>query len=223
MHEDAARFQEPALRHREERPGHAPGVVAVIGDIGGDGEFRRFVVAEKALQHLVERGAPISREAAQLKPGAQQSADRALVAGPPEMRDAGLHRLDRPEQAREAVAARGKSPGKRLMRRVEPDRQIEDFADRSAPHREERRNGNPLDFVEQAQFFQDGVLGLVGVARIGGLMQRRLDRQRALLERRGGAADAVIAFDDADLAAALGEKSGRRQAAQPRTDDDGVE
>ena len=63
------------------------------------------------------------------------------------------------------------------MRRIEPDRQIEDFADRAAAHRKERRDGNPLDFVEQAQFPEDGVLGLIGVARIGGLMQRRLDRQ----------------------------------------------
>ena len=67
------------------------------------------------------------------------------------------------------------------------------------------------------------MLGLGGIARVGGLMQRRLDRQRALLERRSGAADAVIALDDADLASALSEKSGRRQTAEVRADDDGVE
>jgi hypothetical protein len=38
--EAAARLEEPALRHGEERPSQTAGVVGVIGDVPGDREFR---------------------------------------------------------------------------------------------------------------------------------------------------------------------------------------
>ena len=66
------------------------------------------------------------------------------------------------------------------------------------------------------------MLGFGRVARIGRLVQGWLDRQRAFLEGRRGPADAVIAFDDADLAAAFGEQRAGCEAAEAGADDDGV-
>ena len=92
----------------------------------------------------------------------------------------------RREQPIDSRPARRKAARHRLARRLEADRQIECVADRAAAHRKERRDRNPLDLVEQAKLLEDFVLGLARVARIGGLMQRRLDGQGALLEDRGG-------------------------------------
>ena len=100
---------------------------------------------------------------------------------------------------------------------VEPDRQIERFADGPALHRIERRDRDPLDLVEKAEFDQNCVFGLGGIMRIGRLVQRRLDRQRAGLEGGRRPADAVIALDDADLAAATWRAEPRRSARRDRS------
>ena len=108
------------------------------------------------------------------------------------------------------------------MRGVEPDRQIERLPDRTSLHREEGRNRNPLDLVEQAELLQNCVFGFAWIVRIGRLMQGRLDRQRARLEGRSRPADAMIALDHANLAPRLGEQRGGSEPAEPRADNDGV-
>src|SRR5208337_453267 len=92
----------------------------------------------------------------------------------------------------------------------------------AALDRVERRDRNPLDLVQDPELLQDRVLRVAGIMRIGRLMQRRLDGQRALPEGGGRPADAVIALDDADLAARLGQQRGCGKAAQARADDDGI-
>jgi hypothetical protein len=109
-----------------------------------------------------------------------------------------------------------------MMRSVEADRQVEHLADRTALDRIERVDRNPFDLVEQAERLQDCMFWLPGMVWIGGLMQRRLDRQRALPEGRSRPADAVIALDHADLAARLGQQRRSGEAAETRADDDGV-
>ena len=214
LDEDAADAEESALRQREKRPPHAARIVGVIAEVAGDGELRRLVVAERARQHVVERGAPVADERAQRQGAAQQRADGAFFARPVQVDDARLHALHQGEQPIDSRPARGKATRHRRARGLEADRQIEGLADRAAAHRKERRDRNPLDLVDEAERREDVVLGFAGVARIGGLMQGRLDRQRALLVGRSGAADAVIALDDANLAAGLGQQGGGRQASQ---------
>ena len=85
---------------------------------------------------------------------------------------------------------------------VEPDGQVEGFADDAALHRIEWTDRDPFDLVEDAEFGQDRVLDLGRVARIGRLVKRRLDGERALPEGGGRAADAMVALDHADLAPA---------------------
>ena len=146
-----------------------------------------------------------------------------LLARLDEVRDAGVDLLHLPQKPGGAFVAPGEPPAHRLMGGVEADRHFEHVADEPALHRIERRDRNPLDLVEKAEFRQDGVLGIARIARIRRLVQRRLDRQRALLEGRGRPADAVVAFENADLAARLGEQRRRGQPAEARPDDDGVE
>jgi hypothetical protein len=67
------------------------------------------------------------------------------------------------------------------------------------------------------------MFGLARVVRIGGLMERRLDRERAGLEGGRRAADAVIAFDYTNLAAGLGEQSGSGEPAEAGSDNDRFE
>ena len=121
----------------------------------------------------------------------------------------------RAEKPRRALAALREPPAQRVVGGVEPDRHIEYFADRSALHRIEWRHRDPLDLVEHAEFGQDRVLGFGRVARVGRLVQRRLDRQRALLEGGGRPADAVIALDDADLAPPLASSAAAVRPPRP--------
>lgn len=66
------------------------------------------------------------------------------------------------------------------------------------------------------------MLGLAGVTGISGLMQRRLDAQRAELEGRGCASNRVIAFEDADFSASFRQQSAGCQSSESRTDHNGV-
>ena len=158
----------------------------------------------------------------ELQQSADQLADRALLPRLAQLRDAVDDVFHRAEQLREAFCALRKTFAQRVVRGVETDRKIEHLADRAALDRVERRDRNPLDLVQDPELLQDRVLRVAGIMRIGRLMQRRLDGQRALPEGGGRPADAVIALDDADLAARLGEQRGCGKAAQARADDDGV-
>ena len=171
--------------------------------------------AVEARQSLASRAAPIAR--------ANHLAERALFARLHQMRDAGEICSIAPSSRAKPSRLFGNRWLSAMMRGVEADRQIEHVADRTAFDRIERRDRNPFDLVEQAELLEDRVFGFAGIMRIGRLMQRRLDRQRALLEGRSGPADAVIAFDHADLAPRLGEQRRRGKAAETGADDDGVE
>src|SRR5208282_616254 len=150
LDERAARFEIPALRHGEKWPRHVAGIVGVVADIARDREFRRLVVAKEPLKDFGGRRAPIVNKTTQFESGAQQLAERALLARLDQTRDAGMDLFHRPKKPREAIPALGESTAQRLMRGVEAHRQIEYVADRAAPHRKERIDRDPLDLVEKA-------------------------------------------------------------------------
>ena len=207
----------------EEGPGEVVGVVSEIADRRADRAFGRLVVAEEALEHVGGRGAPIAGEGPQRYAGAHELAEGPFLAGLVEPRHGVVDLLERAEEPRRTLADPRKPLAQRVVGRVEPDRHVEHFADRTALHRIERPHRDPFDLVENAEFGQDCMLGLGRVARVGRLVQGGLNGQRSFPEGRRGPADAVIAFDDADLAAAFGEQRGGCEAAEAGADDDGVE
>ena len=220
LDEPPARLEVAALRQGEERPGQPPRIVSVVTEIGADRIFGRFVRAEMALEDLRRRGAPVGDKAARLEEAVDQLAERMLFPRLRQFRTGVDDMLHRAEQFREAPGVPGKPLAQSLARRVKTGRKIEGLSDRAAPDRIERRNGDPFDLVEETERLEDPVLGIARVMRIGGLVQRRLDRQRPLPEGGRRSADAVVALDHADLAPRLGEQGRSRQPAQTRADDD---
>jgi len=112
----------------------------------------------------------------------------------------------------------GEARGKRVMRRLEADRQFEGLAQRPALRLVERPRRLPLDLVENAELAQNMVLHVARVARVGGLMKGGLDPEIADLVDGSRAAKAEITFEQTDAVSRVGQKRARREAAEPRAD-----
>ena len=116
-----------------------------------------------------------------------------------------------------------KALGQRVIGGVEAGGQREALADGTAAHVMQRAGRQPFDLVENAEFPEDRVLHVARIARVGGLVQRRLDGEPADAINRSRPAEAVIALQQADAVTGLGQQSPRREPAKPGTDHHGVE
>ena len=181
LHIAPAAEEKTSLRHREERPRQGGRIVVIIREVCGERAFDGFVVAENALEFLRQRQRPIAL------------GDEIEVRARCEALHVGEHAVD-------AIAVLRKSIAQRPPRRVEIVRHRKRFAQRATAGLVKSAARNPLHRVQYAGADQRAMLGIAGVIRIAGFMQRALDEQVAGFVARCRAPDRVAALDDQHFA-----------------------
>jgi hypothetical protein len=177
----SSRGEVSALCDREVEPPQLPWIVGVVAEIAGQGELQGLLAAEVALQHVVKRGPPVADDGAQFERTAREPGKRAFGAREQEIGEAAMNALEARQDAPDTARMCGKTRGQRLASGGQSHRKVERHIERSAANREERGHLDPLEFIEQPKTFEDVMLGIARMARIGRLMQRGFDGERAHL------------------------------------------
>ena len=218
-----ARRDVRALRQRIINPPDALRIVPEVKEIGAERAFERLARAEGALEHLVERRIPVARRRLELPQRALELGERGAVAGLPNVPERIVDALHVVEEVADRMALVREAFGERIVGGVEARRQLERLADRAAAHPMHRARRQEFELVEHAELLEDAVLHVARMSRVGGLVKRSLDRQRADAINGGCAAEAEIALEQQDGVAGLRELRARGQSAQAGADHDGVE
>ena len=122
------------------------------------------------------------------------------------------------EQLRDPGAGFREPFAQRVPRGIKIIRQRERPFERAAAHFVKRAGRNPFDGIEHAGAGQRIMLGIAGIVRIAGLVQRSLDEEIAGFVARCRAADRVGAFDHQHLAAGARQDRAGGQASEAGAD-----
>ena len=219
LHETAAAQQITSLRHRKEDPPQRGGVVVIIGEIGRQRAFDRFVVAENPVELLRQRQPPVADGGKEFYQGADGLA--RVSKGVPALRertDGGGEALHLSEQLVDSGAGLREALGQGAPRRIEIVRKHKGPAKRTAAGFVKIAGRNPFHGVDHAGPRQHAVFGIARIVGVAGFVQRTFDEQVAGFVARRCATHRVAALDDQHLAARACQNRAGRQASKAGAD-----
>src|ERR1700682_855946 len=177
------------LRHGEMGEGHRIGIVGIVSKVRRHRELDRFVVAEQPSENLAERCAAVADQRPQ-PPGQGRCVPEppaAIILMLAHHRDRLANRIDALEILLNAPGLLRKLRLAGTARGIEPVRHHERLFEQRASHLMQVADIDERNIAIDAQRAQDRRLGIAGVETVD-LVQRRLDRKRAvMIDRRGPA------------------------------------